>query len=1155
MKKIIIITIIAVVLGLIAAFFIGYLASDKGWDRLILRIGLSLIVIAAGAAFLWFKSGKVAPATPAPKAPAKASDELEAALREAESKLAGARIEGGGRFDDLPVIFLVGSPGSTKTSSLINSGIEPELLSGQVYQEGHVSPTRLINLWLGAKSIFVEVGSKLFDDPSSWLQIIRRMQPRKISSVVGKKGQAPRAAVVCFDVEAFLRPGGNDASLQAARTMHARLCELSRSLGISTPVYVLFTKADRLSFFHDFVRNLNNEESTQVLGVTLPVVSHTKGVFGEEESARLSGEFNRLFYSLSDKRPEFLSRENDLVNTPGIYEFPREFRKLRSGLVPFLVELCRPSQLTIGPYLRGFYFSGVRPIVIQEAAYAQASQPVVQPSVDPDAGATRIFQRGQGVAVPQPAMVGSSAASRRVPQWIFLGRFFKEVLLADRAAMGAGAANIKTNALRRWLLGAAAALCIFLSIAFLISWRNNRKLESTAIAAANGIVANEGTGSALPSLAALTRLETLRQSLETLTRYDREGAPFSFRWGLYSGEPLYPEVRKLYFSRFQQLLLGPTQQGFVSLLRGLPPAPSPADDYGRPYDTLKAYLITTSNHEKSTRQFLAPLLGQRWAEGKRVDSERQQLAQKQFDFYTNELKFANPLSSENDALAIDRGRKYLARFSGPDRVYNFMISEANKNNPSVNFNRMFAGSAEVVVNNRDVPGAFTKKGWGFMQDAIKNNDRYFNGEPWVLGNQGTQNIDRSNLEPRLTSLYHAAFVAQWREYLRRSSIVKYKDVRDAAQKLSLTSGAQSPLLEMFWLASQNTGVDATDVVKAFRALHTVMPPANIEQYVGQTNSDYMHALVILQTSLEQAVAVAGPPNDAAASQTLANASSARTVTRQMAQTFGVDPEGHLGTTVQQLMEDPITNVEAVLRGVGPAELNGKGKGLCGEMRTLSAKYPFKAGATAEATLADIDHIFKPKEGALWTFYDFSLQKLLTRKGSQYESVPGGTIQLTSAFVGFFNRAAALSDALYAGGTAEPHLVFGLKPIKTEGIDKMTLQMYGQTLTYGGDAATAKSFTWPANPQEVKLTSSGGNLPNYSGLWAISRFFEDADKARTAGTVTTYDWVFRAGKNQTPVTTNSGAPLTVRFDLDMGASPQIFQKGFLSGLGCVSEVAK
>ena len=65
---------------------------------------------------------------------------------------------------------------------------------------------------------------------------------------------------------------------------------------------------------------------------------------------------------MCDLRPEYLARETRPQKLPGIYEFPREFRKLRRAMVQFLVDLCRPSQLTVGPFLRGFYFSGVRPL-------------------------------------------------------------------------------------------------------------------------------------------------------------------------------------------------------------------------------------------------------------------------------------------------------------------------------------------------------------------------------------------------------------------------------------------------------------------------------------------------------------------------------------------------------------------------------------------------------------------------------------------------------------------------------------------------------------------------------------------------------------------------------------------------------------------------
>ena len=92
----------------------------------------------------------------------------------------------------------------------------------------------------------------------------------------------------------------------------------------------------------------------------------------------------------------------------------------------------------------------------------------------------------------------------------------------------------------------------------------------------------------------LTKLEALRQSLDTLTDYRQNGAPLSMRWGLYVGNRLYPDVRRIYFQHFQHLLFGEAQANLIKTLSSLPGAPGPEDQYGPPYDTLKAYLITFS---------------------------------------------------------------------------------------------------------------------------------------------------------------------------------------------------------------------------------------------------------------------------------------------------------------------------------------------------------------------------------------------------------------------------------------------------------------------------------------------------------------------------------------------------------------------------------
>ena len=98
-------------------------------------------------------------------------------------------------------------------------------------------------------------------------------------------------------------------------------------------------------------------------------------------------------------------------------------------------------------------------------------------------------------------------------------------------------------------------------------------------------------------------------------------------------------------------------------------------------------------------------------------------------------------------------------------------------------------------------------------------------------------------------------------------------------------------------------------------------------------------------------------------------------------------------------------------------------------------------------------------------------KILPRQGAQFVPASGVTLQLTQAFVGFFNRAAAFSDALYGGGSADPHLAYTLKPLPTEGISNLNqvFRIDGQTLTYTGGNAPAKPFVWPGVPQQAVAT--------------------------------------------------------------------------------------
>jgi len=61
--------------------------------------------------------------------------EIDALLNQADQRLKSAKQTAGASLRTLPVVFLLGEPNSAKTSTMLHSGLDPELLAGVVYRE------------------------------------------------------------------------------------------------------------------------------------------------------------------------------------------------------------------------------------------------------------------------------------------------------------------------------------------------------------------------------------------------------------------------------------------------------------------------------------------------------------------------------------------------------------------------------------------------------------------------------------------------------------------------------------------------------------------------------------------------------------------------------------------------------------------------------------------------------------------------------------------------------------------------------------------------------------------------------------------------------------------------------------------------------------
>src|SRR5262249_19191984 len=150
---------------------------------------------------------------------------------------------------------------------------------------------------------------------------------------------------------------------------------------------------------------------------------------------------------------------------------------------------------------------------------------------------------------------------------------------------------------------------------------------------------------------------------------------------------------------------------------------------------------------------------------------------RQFVTYANELRYANPFPDTADAATVEKARKFLRQFAGSERIYQFMLAEAAKKNPPIDFNKSVVNSAPYVVDSYEVPGAFTKGGVTFMLDAFKTVDKFLRGESWVVG-EDASGVDKAKLVAELQSRYSDDYTAQWRKFLTSAQVARYGSVKD-----------------------------------------------------------------------------------------------------------------------------------------------------------------------------------------------------------------------------------------------------------------------------------------------------------------------------------------------------------------------------------------
>jgi type VI secretion system protein ImpL len=721
-------------------------------------------------------------------------------------------------------------------------------------------------------------------------------------------------------------------------------------------------------------------------------------------------------------------------------------------------------------------------------------------------------------------------------------------------ALAASGSSSHVSLLRRIALAFAAFLGLIFLAGFTISFFQNHALESRVQDEVTELrtLQTPADQRQPAAIGDLQKLDRLRADLVDLSDWEENGAPWSMRWGLYSGHEVYRDAKPVYFDRFRRLLFGESQKRIVDSLQALPDAPpanAPNDAYEKTYSKLKAYLITTSFHDKSTKEFLTPVLMSHWVADRDLDKDRKDLAASQFDFYSTELVKENPFSSANSPSMIVHTQAYLNGFAGIDRYYVGLVAKASQNNRDVSFNGEYPDSVGLIASSYKVKGAFSRGGYQFVQDALKNPSLYMGGEEWVLGRSVAQGLDPAVVRQKLTDRYNQDFVNEWNSVLTKSSVVAYTGpgFEDADKKLEKLTSPTSPLLELLYFVSHNTDIASADAKTPFAPVQAVEPPGPADKapdkYIVSNNQEYITALGKLQAAIH--LLAQAPPQPSGEldpvilSQVTAAQGNATEAVTSIISKVPVDSQFHNEARVRQLLQEPITGVDTLVKRKPGDVANAAGKGFCTAFAGLSDKYPFNPKATQDLPVEQLYSVFG---GEAWQKLMGTVKPLVLKVGSRYQANPAASVTPSPSFLFFLSRVEALSDTLFPNGPGSPHLSYTLKqmPSSLEGVE---LIIGSEKLA--GEGAQ-KTFTWTGAPENIGVTKSGLTLDSATGPWAIFKFISRAHHL----TGNTLEWVIQV--NDKPVLLPNGRIESYDYQLQVGGAANPFFD--LPGMQCVSKVA-
>lgn len=1094
-----------------------------------------------------------------------------------QSKL-GKGYRGKAALYALPWYMIVGPSASGKSTALRESGLQfPFLGDNQKGIQG-VGGTRNCDWWFTTDAVILDTAGRYMtedEDREEWISFLELLKKTRSKKPIN-------GVLVAIGVDELLR--ATDQLVEwHAKTIRDRIDELMTHLGMSFPVYLMFTKCDLLEGFVQFFGELGKNEREQIWGCTLP--RQTKSPVSPAEL--FSQQFGHLIEGVQARRLERFSMTRGEAKL-SILGFPLQLEACRPVLSRFIEVLFHQNPYQENPFFRGFYFT----------SGTQEGNPI-----------DRIIE-----SVRQAAGLKGLAGEAQVPleaKSYFIKNLFTNVLFPDQHLATPSSRVYQHRGMLRVAVFGAAIIGVGLSVFGMgSSYLGNKVIVKSVQDSAVKLV--QVSRQATPVVGSedylnnMELLERLQGRLAQIQDYQDRGVPLRLQ-GFYQGDRLLGPLKNLYHRELSHVIVEPTRQGLEARLSRFVNARESERKEEDFYSLFKAYLML-GNPEHLDARFLSHQLQTLWKTGspalfpqtgEKIPEEYQESLQVHLDFFSQYLAGNFPIIPHRELVQDVRG--ILREIPLKERLFNQTLQQASEGLEPYTIRTALEGYQQPdLISDYQIPGVFTKKGWeSAFQKRLDGVMEEYGKEYWVLGEKEPVNEE---MVEAVKAQYFGQYSQHWFHFL---SSIRVRPNRAQADVLNLLQGltaSPSPIALILEEVKKNTRFQdpllalagqgasglfekmkrklfsdsqvgdspgqpeflqssAESLAKDFQSIHRFMEvpqkqdgaQSGLDQYLAELN--HVKTVMIGMSSTEGTIQdpvqlgqriVQGEANEIT--------KSVNTVEQLAA---GFDLRTH--KAMEPLLVQPVLLAMQSVLDQALVTLDQQWGGEVFEpcQQTIASYYPFQA-SDKEAAIGDVAGFFHPEQGRLWLFVDKKIKPFVVegQDGWTLKNWRGIHLALSAETLEALQYAKFVTAGLFQGGQTTPSVSFDIYPYSDQGpsaslVSHIRLKIGDQDFVYDMGPREWQELQWPgpsgaAGSQLMVQVDGSWESREAQGWWGLFRLLESALVTPESDSLYRVVWAWNPKNSK---------PLRIQYDLRARKAQNPFQPNFFSKFTCVSHLAE